>query len=104
MKRRQSKKRSKVREDSASYGSSEASPFGHPKFIDLFCGIGGFRIAFEKAGAQCVFSSDYDTFSQQTYAANFGEKPHGDIHEAQSEKILQKSAKSCLTMRPATLC
>ena len=45
------------------------------------CGIGGFRIAFEEMGAQCVFSSDYDTFSQQTYAANFGEKPHGDIHE-----------------------
>ena len=46
----------------------------------MFCGIGGFRIAFEKAGAQCVFSSDYDKFSQQTYAANFGERPHGDIH------------------------
>jgi DNA (cytosine-5)-methyltransferase 1 len=50
------------------------------KFIDLFCGIGGFRIAFERAGARCVFSSDWDKFSQQTYAANFGEKPHGDIH------------------------
>ena len=50
------------------------------RFIDLFCGIGGFRIAFEKAGGQCVFSSDYDKFSQQTYDANFGERPHGDIH------------------------
>lgn len=50
------------------------------RFIDLFCGIGGFRIAFERAGAECVFSSDWDKFSQQTYAANFGEKPHGDIH------------------------
>lgn len=49
------------------------------KFIDLFCGIGGFRIAFEHAGAECVFSSDWDKFSQQTYEANFGEKPHGDI-------------------------
>ena len=37
-------------------------------------------IAFEKTGARCVFSSDYDKFSQQTYEANFGEKPHGDIH------------------------
>lgn len=50
-------------------------------FIDLFCGIGGFRIAFEKAGGKCVFSSDYDKFSQQTYKANFGELPHGDINE-----------------------
>lgn len=50
------------------------------RFIDLFCGIGGFRIAFEKVGGTCVFSSDYDKFSQQTYEANFGERPHGDIH------------------------
>lgn len=50
------------------------------RFIDLFCGIGGFRIAFEKHGAECVFSSDYDKFSQQTYEANYGEKPHGDIN------------------------
>jgi DNA (cytosine-5)-methyltransferase 1 len=52
---------------------------GH-RFIDLFCGIGGFRLAFEGIGGQCVFSSDYDKFSQQTYEANFGVKPHGDIH------------------------
>ena len=50
------------------------------RFIDLFCGIGGFRIAFERAGGKCVFSSDWDKYSQITYAANFGEKPHGDIH------------------------
>lgn len=50
------------------------------RFIDLFCGIGGFRIAFERAGCECVFSSDWDKFSQVTYAANFGEKPYGDIH------------------------
>lgn len=49
------------------------------RFIDLFCGIGGFRIAFERAGAKCVFSSDWDKFSQQTYAANFAEEPYGDI-------------------------
>jgi DNA (cytosine-5)-methyltransferase 1 len=49
------------------------------RFIDLFCGIGGFRIAFESIGAKCVFSSDWDKFSQVTYAANFGEKPIGDI-------------------------
>ena len=50
------------------------------RFIDLFCGIGGFRIAFERAGGKCVFSSDWDKYSQITYEANFGEKPHGDIH------------------------
>ena len=50
------------------------------RFIDLFCGIGGFRLAFERAGSRCVFSSDWDKFSRQTYAANFGETPHGDIH------------------------
>jgi len=57
------------------------------KFIDLFCGIGGFRIAFERAGGQCVFSSDWDKFSQQTYAANFGDKPHGDIHSVAAAEI-----------------
>jgi DNA (cytosine-5)-methyltransferase 1 len=50
------------------------------KFVDLFCGIGGFRIAFEKAGCECVFSSDWNESAQVTYEANFGEKPHGDIH------------------------
>lgn len=50
------------------------------RFIDLFCGIGGFRIAFERAGCKCVFSCDWDKHSQVTYEANFGEKPHGDIH------------------------
>lgn len=65
------------RSQRAATKSGEASPL---RFIDLFCGIGGFRIAFERAGAKCVFSSDWDKFSQQTYAANFGETPHGDIH------------------------
>ena len=60
--------------------STPHSEFRVPRFIDLFCGIGGFRIAFERAGGRCVFSSDWDKFSRQTYAANFGETPHGDIH------------------------
>jgi DNA (cytosine-5)-methyltransferase 1 len=50
------------------------------RFIDLFCGIGGFRYAFERAGCECVFSSDWDKHSQITYEANFGEKPEGDIY------------------------
>jgi site-specific DNA-cytosine methylase len=41
------------------------------KFIDLFCGIGGFRLAFERAGGECVFSSGWNKYAQQTYAANF---------------------------------
>lgn len=63
---------------------SPARPFA---FIDLFCGIGGFRIAFERAGGHCVFSSDWDKFSQQTYAANFGDKPHGDINSVRAADI-----------------
>lgn len=51
------------------------------KFIDLFCGIGGFRIAFDKAGGKCVFSCDWDANSRKTYAANFGDEPYGDIHK-----------------------
>lgn len=47
--------------------------------IDLFAGIGGIRLAFQNVGASCVFSSEWDKFSQKTYAANFGELPHGDI-------------------------
>lgn len=50
-------------------------------FIDLFAGIGGMRIAFEDCGGECVFSSEWDRFAQQTYAANFGDVPHGDIRE-----------------------
>ncbi len=50
------------------------------RFIDLFCGIGGFRIAFERAGCKCVFSSDWNKYARLTYEKNFGKKPHGDIH------------------------
>jgi DNA (cytosine-5)-methyltransferase 1 len=48
-------------------------------FIDLFAGIGGFRIAFESLGGKCVFSSEWDKFSKLTYYENFGEVPYGDI-------------------------
>ena len=48
-------------------------------FIDLFAGIGGTRLAFEKAGGTCVFSSEIDKFARQTYFTNFGEMPSGDI-------------------------
>lgn len=56
-------------------------------FIDLFAGIGGTRLAFERAGLRCVFSSEWDRYSQQTYEANFGEKPHGDISKISASAI-----------------
>lgn len=57
------------------------------KFIDLFAGIGGLRLGFEKHGAKCVFSSEIDHHAGITYEANFGEKPAGDIRKIQSEDI-----------------
>lgn len=57
------------------------------KFIDLFAGIGGFRIALEYYGSKCVFSSEYDKYAQLTYKANFGEVPYGDITKIESEQI-----------------
>ena len=69
------------------------SPFPKPKkskfnFIDLFAGIGGFRIAMQKLGGQCVFSSEWDKNAQKTYAANFGEIPFGDITQAKVKKFI----------------
>jgi DNA (cytosine-5)-methyltransferase 1 len=69
-----------VKEDAAQYVEQQISAKGKFRFIDLFCGIGGFRLAFERAGGECVFSSDWDKYSQLTYEANFGERPYGDIH------------------------
>jgi DNA (cytosine-5)-methyltransferase 1 len=49
------------------------------KFVDLFAGIGGIRLGFESVGFDCIFSSEWDRFAQQTYQANFGHLPFGDI-------------------------
>ena len=57
------------------------------KFIDLFCGIGGMRLAFESVGGTCVFSSDWDKYSRLTYSTNFGELPEGDIREIPGSTI-----------------
>jgi|TARA_R100000501_G_C2624714_1_gene118019 DNA (cytosine-5)-methyltransferase 1 len=63
------------------------------KFIDLFCGIGGFRVAFEEAceendiQPQCVFSSDIDKFCQDSYEENFGDRPFGDITKVDEKDI-----------------
>lgn len=53
---------------------------GSFRFIDLFAGIGGFRLALQSAGGQCVFSSEWDKSAKETYYQNFGEYPFGDIN------------------------
>lgn len=57
------------------------------KFIDLFAGIGGIRLGFESVGGTCVFSSEWDAAACETYKANFGEQPAGDITKIKSEDI-----------------
>jgi DNA (cytosine-5)-methyltransferase 1 len=60
---------------------------GNLRSIDLFAGIGGIRLAFQNLGATCVFSSEWDKYSRKTYAANFGELPHGDITKIPASEI-----------------
>jgi DNA (cytosine-5)-methyltransferase 1 len=57
------------------------------KFIDLFSGIGGIRLGFERNGFDCVFSSEIDSECQKTYFLNFGEYPKGDITKINGKKI-----------------
>jgi len=57
------------------------------KFIDLFAGIGGFRIGMQSNGGKCVFTSEWDKYAKQTYETNFGETPFGDIRNITSEMI-----------------
>jgi len=61
------------------------------RFIDLFAGIGGMRRGFESVGGECVFTSEWDPYAQQTYRANFGEAHPiaGDITKVPSELIPQ---------------
>lgn len=56
-------------------------------FIDLFAGIGGMRIAYENAGGHCVYSNEWNKYSQKTYFANFGEQPDGDITKVDARTI-----------------
>lgn len=56
------------------------------RFIDLFAGIGGIRIAFQPYG-QCVFTSEWDVKAQETYKHNFQEQPHGDIRSIEAKDI-----------------
>lgn len=70
-------------------------PFPGPEkekftFIDLFAGIGGFRIAMQDNGGKCIFSSEYDKYAQQTYFANYGEVPFGDITKNEVRQFIPK--------------
>ena len=58
------------------------------KFIDLFAGIGGFRLAMQNLGGKCVFTSEWDKDAQKTYRANFGEVPFGDITKEETKKFI----------------
>lgn len=87
-----------VREPAVDYSYSLFSDIVHPRFpsvanpkftfIDLFAGIGGFRIALQSLGGKCVFSSEWDANAQKTYFYNFGEIPYGDI--------TKESIKNCI--------
>lgn len=66
------------------FKDTSSVPFPAPEkpkftFIDLFAGIGGFRIAMQNLGGQCIYSSEFDPQAQHTYLINFGEVPFGDI-------------------------
>jgi len=82
--------------DKVFFDASQSDEIHYPdpiRFIDLFCGIGGFRYASSRAfnnlglKGQCVFSSDIDKYAQQAYEANFGEKPAGDITKVNATDI-----------------
>lgn len=62
----------------------------HPKFtfIDLFAGIGGFRIALQNLGGKCVYSSEFDAKAQESYLANYGEMPFGDITKESTKRYI----------------
>lgn len=68
-------------------------PFPSPKdykfkFIDLFAGIGGFRLALQNLGGKCVFTSEWDAQAQKTYQANFGKFPFGDITKEETKQYI----------------
>ena len=70
---------------SAPFQAKEKPDF---KFIDLFAGIGGFRIAMQDCGGECVFSSEWDENAKQTYFYNFGEVPFGDITLESNKRLI----------------
>ena len=89
----------KVAEDPAAYGlflEFFNVPFPAPKepkftFIDLFAGMGGFRLAMQAQGGKCVFSSEWNKYAQKTYLANFGEMPFGDITNEMTKSYIPQN-------------
>ena len=76
-------------------GFKDVIPFPKPEnpkftFIDLFAGVGGFRLALQNLGGECVFSSEWDKMAQRTYYANFGEIPFGDITKPETKEWIPK--------------
>lgn len=68
-------------------------PFPEPAkptftFIDLFAGMGGFRLAMQAQGGKCIFSSEWNQYAQKTYLANFGEMPFGDITKEETKSYI----------------
>ncbi|WP_312076762.1 DNA mismatch endonuclease Vsr [Chryseobacterium sp.] len=85
----------KVAEEALQYGIFDTFdvpflPIAKPKFefIDLFAGIGGFRLALQNLGGECVFTSEWDKEAKRTYKANFGETPFGDITKEETKKYI----------------
>lgn len=68
-------------------------PPAHPKFtfIDLFAGVGGFRLAMQEYGGKCVFSSEWDVAAQDTYYRNYGERPYGDITKESTKAAIPRT-------------
>jgi DNA (cytosine-5)-methyltransferase 1 len=85
----------KAAEEAIQYGIFDTfqipfPPIEKPKFefIDLFAGIGGFRLALQNLGGKCVFTSEWDKEAKRTYKANFGEIPFGDITKENTKKYI----------------
>jgi DNA (cytosine-5)-methyltransferase 1 len=85
----------KVAEEALQYGIFETFQVPFPpnenpkfKFIDLFAGIGGFRLALQNLGGKCVFTSEWDKEAKRTYKANFGETPFGDITKEKTKSYI----------------
>ena len=70
----------------APFYTPQANPSSF-RFIDLFAGVGGIRLPFQKQGGQCVMTSEIDKFSQRTYFANFGDMPLGDITKIKGQDV-----------------
>lgn len=84
-----------VAEEALQYGLFDISNIPFPpvenpkfKFIDLFAGIGGFRLALQNLDGKCVYTSEWDKYSKQTYRANFGETPFGDITKEKTKSYI----------------